>query len=124
MILFSSIVFEDLDEVHKALVSKSVDGMLEEIYTAMEFLETTENSSLFVAHFYEEKRGFGLAGTPKFFDTLLWGCLKFVASIMKHNETVLMKHIHRFQVRMHEYLGFHVTSSKLKTKELSVLLRF
>ena len=106
MILFSLLlVFEDLNEVHKALVSKSVDGMLEEIYIAMEFLETKENSSLSVAHFYEEKRGFGLAVTPNIVRKckLPWDCLKFVASIMEHNETVLMKHIHRSQVRMQEY---------------------
>lgn len=77
--------------------------MLEEIYIAMEFLETEENSSLSVAHFYEEKRGFGLAVTPDIVNELPWNCLKFVASIMEHNETVLMKHIHRSQVRMQEY---------------------
>ncbi|XP_015770674.1 PREDICTED: uncharacterized protein LOC107349095 isoform X2 [Acropora digitifera] len=90
-------VFEHIDEVRKALVSKSVDGMLVEIYTAMEFLETNENSSLSVAHFYEEKRGFGLAVTPLFKKILPWNCLKFVASVMKHNITVYTKHIHRFQ---------------------------
>lgn len=94
------LVFEHIDEVRNALVSKSVDGMLEEIYTAMEFLETNENSSLSVAHFYEEKRGFGLAVTPGFEGELRWDCLKFVALVMKHNITVYTKHIHRFQVRI------------------------
>ena len=100
LLLFSLLlVFEHIDEVRKALVSKSVDGMLEEIYTAMEFLATEENSSLSVAHFYEEKRGFGLAVTPYSVEKLPWDCLKFVALVMKHNNTVFTKHIHRFHVR-------------------------
>ena len=74
--------------------------MLEEIYTAMEFLETKETSSLSVAHFYEEKREFGLAVTPGFVRKWPWDCLKFVASVMKHDNAVYTKHIHRFQVRI------------------------
>ncbi|XP_068707490.1 uncharacterized protein [Montipora foliosa] len=62
-------VFEDLNEVHNALVNKSVDGILEEMFTATEYFELHyENSSLSIVHFYEEKHGYGIALNSQYVD--------------------------------------------------------
>ncbi|XP_068712184.1 uncharacterized protein [Montipora foliosa] len=93
-------VFEDLDEVHNALVNKSVDAILEELFTATEYFELHyENPSLSVVHFYEEKHGYGIAIKSQFAKEGfrdVWNCMSFVTSfIANDNYDFLKGHIHR-----------------------------
>ena len=58
----SPLEFEDLDEVYDALVyEQSVDGILEELLIAREYLEQKENPLSSIVHVFEEKHGFGVA---------------------------------------------------------------
>ncbi|XP_068712180.1 uncharacterized protein [Montipora foliosa] len=92
-------VFEDLNEVHNALVNKSVDGILEEMFTATEYFELHyENSSLSIVHFYEEKHGYGIAFKSQYVDVFgkFWNCMSFVASFIANDKYDFVKgHIHR-----------------------------
>ncbi|XP_068743355.1 uncharacterized protein [Montipora capricornis] len=92
-------VFEDLNEVHNALVNKSVDGILEEMFTATEYFELHyKNSSLSIVHFYEEKHGYGIAFKSQYVDVFgkFWNCMSFVASFTANDKYDFVKgHIHR-----------------------------
>ncbi|XP_068707484.1 uncharacterized protein [Montipora foliosa] len=91
-------VFKDLDEVHNALVNKSVDGLLEEIFTANEYLALHENSSLSMIHFYEEKHGYGIAfkSYVKADFGSIWECMSFVSSFIAEDKYAFLRdHIHR-----------------------------
>ncbi|XP_068709551.1 uncharacterized protein [Montipora foliosa] len=91
-------VFKDLDEVHNALVNKSVDGMLEEVFAAKEYLALHENSSLSMIHFYEEKHGYGIAfkSVVKADFGSIWNCMSFVSSFIGKDEYAFLRdHIHR-----------------------------
>ena len=98
------LVFEDLDEVHNALVNKSVDGILEEMFTAIEYFELHyENPSLSIVHFYEEKHGYGIAFKSQDVKDRfgeVWNCMSFVASFIANDKYDFLKgHIHRAKVR-------------------------
>ena len=57
-------VFEDLDKVYEALVNDSavhLDGMMEEMFVAMEYMNQKNNSLLSVTHLFEERHGYGIA---------------------------------------------------------------
>ena len=78
--------------------------MLEEIFTANEYLALHENSSLSMIHFYEEKHGYGIA-----FKSLRyvkdhfgssWECMSFVSSFIAEDKYAFLRdHIHRPKVR-------------------------
>jgi len=54
--------FEDLNEAYDALINdESIEGMMEEVFTAMEYIKKRNNPLLSVVHFFEEKHGYGLA---------------------------------------------------------------
>ena len=98
------LVFEDLDEVHNALVNKSVDGILEELFTATEYFELLyENPSLSIVHFYEEKHGYGIAFKSLYVKLdfgQVWDCMSFVASFIANDKyDFLKRHVHRAKVR-------------------------
>ena len=101
------LVFEDLNEVHNALVNKSVDGILEEMFTATEYFELHyENSSLSIVHFYEEKHGYGIAFNSQYVDGFgeFWNCMSFVASFIANDKYDFLKgHIHRAKVRKSKF---------------------
>ncbi|XP_068712179.1 potassium voltage-gated channel subfamily B member 1-like [Montipora foliosa] len=97
-------VFEDLDEVHNALVNKSVDGILEELFTATEYFELQyENPSLSIVHFYEEKHGYGIAFKSLYVKLdfgQVWDCMSFAASFIANDNYDFVKgHIHRAKLK-------------------------
>ena len=54
--------FEDLNEAYDALINdESIEGMMEEVFTAMEYIKKRNNPLLSVVHFFEEKHGYGMA---------------------------------------------------------------
>ncbi|CAH3021659.1 unnamed protein product, partial [Porites evermanni] len=54
--------FEDLDEAYNALINeKSIEGVMEEVFTAMEYIKKKNNPLFSVVHFFEEKHGYGVA---------------------------------------------------------------
>lgn len=79
-------MFENLDEVYDALVSKqSVDGMLEEMFTVVEYLKQKENSLLSIVHLFQEKHGYGVAfkrDVWKTFGQDILGCVSKVISFL------------------------------------------
>ena len=54
--------FEDLNEAYNALIiEKSIEGVMEEVFTATEYVKKKNNPLFSVVHFFEEKHGYGVA---------------------------------------------------------------
>ena len=48
--------FEGLNEVYNAFINEeSIEGVMEEVFTAMEHIKKSKNPSLSVVHFFEVK---------------------------------------------------------------------
>ena len=72
--------FEDLNEAYDALINnESIEGMMEEVFTAMEYIKKRNNPLLSVVHFFEEKHGYGMA----FKDNPFWENSKLDECIRK-----------------------------------------
>ena len=62
IIIYMYSAFEDLNEVYDALINdESIEGMMEEVFTAMEYIKKRNDPLLSVVHFFEEKHGYGVA---------------------------------------------------------------
>ena len=62
IIFYMYSAFEDLNEAYDALINdESIEGMMEEVFTAMEYIKKRNNPLLSVVHFFEEKHGYGVA---------------------------------------------------------------
>ena len=91
--------------MHQALVDgQSVDGMMEEMFTAIEYLKQRKKSKLSIVHLFEEKHGYGIAfkQNPKNrFGKRMWGCISKVVNYTVTNGIydVTNKYINGFKVR-------------------------
>jgi len=102
-----STAFQDLDEVHDALVDEqsSVDGMMEEMFTAIEYLKQKQNSPLSIVHLFEERHAYGIAFRWEAKDTFghnIWDC---ISKVVKYRVTydiydITNKHISGVKVRV------------------------
>ena len=62
IIFYMYSAFEDLNEVYDALINdESIERMMEEVFTAMEYIKERNNPLLSVVHFFEEQHGYGVA---------------------------------------------------------------
>ena len=75
--------------------SGKVDGILEEMFTAIEFVKEKADSGLSVAQVLEEKHGYGAAIKKDGFSRGVWGCLPklmaFVSYEIYSNTSKLLK---------------------------------
>ncbi|KAM7434885.1 hypothetical protein ABFA07_015103 [Porites harrisoni] len=77
--------FEDLNEVYDALTKdESIEGMMEEVFTAMEYIKKRNDPLLSVVHFFEEKHGYGVAfkSNPFGEESNLDNCIKKVVQFI------------------------------------------
>ena len=77
--------FDDLNEAYDALIiDKSIEGMMEEVFTAMEYIKKRNNPLLSVVHFFEEKHGYGVAFKKNPFgeESNLDNCIKKVVQFI------------------------------------------
>lgn len=77
--------FEDLNEAYDALINdESIEGMMEEVFTAMEYIKKRNNPLLSVVHFFEEKHGYGVAfkSNPFWEESNLDNCIKKVVQFI------------------------------------------
>jgi len=79
--------FEDLNEAYDALINdESIDGMMDEVFTAMEYINKRKNPSLSVVHFFEEEHGYGVAfklnNNPLWEGSRLDKCIKKVVQFI------------------------------------------
>ena len=90
LISYQFIVFEDLDEGHNALADEqSVDGILEEMFTSIEYLKRKENPGIAIVHLFEKKHGYGVAFKQHVKDDFgykIWSCMKKVITFVTDNE--------------------------------------
>ena len=77
--------FQSLHEAYSSLKNGKVDGIMEEMFTAIEFIKRKRNSELSIAHFFEDKHGFGAAIKEDVFgyDVLL--CLSRVMEFVSND---------------------------------------
>ena len=85
IIFYMYSAFEDLNEVYDALTNdESIEGMMEEVFTAMEYIKKRNNPLLSVVHFFEEKHGYGAAfkSNPFGEESNLDNCIKKVVQFI------------------------------------------
>jgi len=79
------------------LENGKVDGILEEMFTAIEFVKEKADSGLSVAQVLEEKHGYGAAIKRDGFSHGVWGCLPklmaFVSYEIYSNTSKLLKSV-------------------------------
>jgi len=87
--------FKSLDEAYSWLKDGKVDGIMEEMFTAVEFIQRKNNSELSIAQFFEDKHGFGAAVKKTVFFPEVVDCLskltKFVSDDIYFNASVFIK---------------------------------
>lgn len=96
-ILTHFIDVNDLYEAHHLLENGKVDGILEEMFTAIEFVKEKVDSGLSVAQVLEEKHGYGAAIKKDDFSPGVVGCLpklmEFVSYDIYSNTSKLLKSV-------------------------------
>ena len=87
--------FQNLHEAYSSLKSGKVDGIMEEMFTAVEFIKNKSSSELSIAQFFEDKHGFGAAIKEDDFDTAVLECLprvtEFVSDEIYSNASAYLK---------------------------------
>ena len=72
-----------------------VDGIMEEMFTAVEFIKNKSSSEPSIAQFFEDKHGFGAAIKEDDFDTAVLECLprvtEFVSDEIYSNASAYLK---------------------------------
>ena len=74
--------FQSLHEAYSSLENGEVDGIMEEMFTAVEFIKRKSNSELSIAHFFEDKHGFGAAIKEDGFSSDVLQCLSTVTEFV------------------------------------------
>ena len=91
----SFVDFNDLYEAYHLLENEKVEGILEEMFTAIEFIKGKADSRLTVAQVVEEKHGYGAAIKKEKFNSHVLDCLpkimEFVSYEIYHNTSKSIK---------------------------------
>ena len=95
--------FKDLDEAYNALINeKSIEGVMEEVFTAMEYIKKKNNPLFSVVHFFEEKHGYGVAfkNNPFGGNIILYNCIKDVVQFVVNDDkyAVITKFVGNIEV--------------------------
>ena len=104
--------FEDLNEAYNALINeKSIEGVMEEVFTATEYIKKKNNPLFSVVHFFEEKHGYGVAfkNNPFWENSKLDKCIRDVVQFVVKDDkyAVITKFVGNIEV------WFLVQSSQL-----------
>ena len=104
--------FEDLNEAYNALINeKSIEGVMEEVFTATEYIKKKNNPLFSVVHFFEEKHGYGVAfkNNPFAGNIILDNCIRDVVQFVVNDDkyAVITKFVGNIEV------WFLVQSSQL-----------
>ena len=95
--------FEDLNEAYNALINeKSIEGVMEEMFTAMEYIKKKNNPLFSVVHFFEEKHGYGVAfkNNPFWENSKLDNCIRDVVQFVVNDDkyAVITKFVGNIEV--------------------------
>ena len=95
--------FEDLNEAYNALINeKSIEGVMEEVFTATEYIKKKNNPLFSVVHFFEEKHGYGVAFKNNSFggNIILDNCIRDVVQFVVKDDkyTVITKFVGNIEV--------------------------
>ena len=74
--------FQNLHEAYSSLNNGKVDGIMEEMFTAVEFIKNKSSSELSIAQFFEDEHGFGAAIKEDDFDGQVLECLPRVTNFV------------------------------------------
>ena len=74
--------FQSLHEAYYSLKDGKVEGIMEEMFTAVEFIKRESKSELSIAQFFEDKHGFGAAIKEDGFNTDVLDCLSNVTKFV------------------------------------------
>ena len=87
--------FQNLHEAYLSLRNGKVDGIMEEMFTAVEFIKNKSSSELSIAQFFEDKHEFGAAIKEDDFDEQVLECLprvtNFVSDYIYSNVSAYLK---------------------------------
>ena len=81
--------FEDLNEAYNALINeKSIEGVMEEVFTTTEYIKKKNNPLFSVVHFFEEKHGYGVAfkNNPFWENSKLDNCIRDVVQFVVNDD--------------------------------------
>ena len=95
--------FEDLNEAYNALINeKSIEGVMEEVFTATEYIKKKNNPLFSVVHFFEEKHGYGVAfkNNPFGGNIILDNCIRDVVQFVVNDDkyAVITKFVGNIEV--------------------------
>ena len=84
---------------------QSVDGILEEMFTSIEYLKQKENPGIAIVYLFEQKHGYGVAfkqHVRNVFGYKIWSCMKKVITFVTDNDiyTVTRRHQIKSKVRL------------------------
>lgn len=92
---FLSQDFQSLHEAYYSLKNGKLEGIMEEMFTAVEFIKMKSNSELSIAQFFEDEHGFGAAIKEDDFDGNVLECLsgltEFVSDDIYSNASAFLK---------------------------------
>ena len=80
----SFVDFNDLYEAYHLLENEKVEGILEEMFTAIEFIKGKADSRLSVAQVVEEKHGYGAAINTERFSRDVLDCLPMIMTFVSY----------------------------------------
>lgn len=87
--------FQSLHEAYYSLKKGKLEGIMEEMFTAVEFIKRISNSELSIAQFFEHKHGFGAAIKEDDFNGDVLECLsgltEFVSDDIYSNASAFLK---------------------------------
>ena len=95
--------FEDLNEAYNALINeKSIEGVMEEVFTTTEYIKKKNNPLFSVVHFFEEKHGYGVAfkNNPFAGNIILDNCIRDVVQFVVNDDkyAVITKFVGNIEV--------------------------
>ncbi len=101
--LFSS-VFDSFDEMHKALVdTKTVTGILDEMYSGLYYMEQVSDSRLYVAKVVQRTRSYGFAFRE--IDIFSWPVEDCIRHLILHRRedvyTLMKEYMDEMQVSLY-----------------------
>ena len=81
---------------------KSIEGVMEEVFTAMEYIKKKNNPLFSVVHLFEEKHGYGVAfkNNPFGENSELDNCIKDVVQFVVNDDkyAVITKFVSKIEV--------------------------
>ena len=110
--------FQSLHEAYYSLKDGKVEGIMEEMFTAVEFIKRESKSELSIAQFFEDKHGFGAAIKEDGFNTDVLDCLssvtEFVSDDIYLNASAFLKSL---MVSIYFFYNHYYTGQDSETSD-------